>query len=269
MKTTKPFLVLAALALGIGSASAHRFWILPSSTVLSGDEPWVTFDAAVSNNLFFADHHAPEPGIFKATGPDGKPAELRNAAKGRYRSTFDLKLEKPGTYKIFTVRELMIAEWKENGKEEHFRGSAAEFEEEGIAKKPGVEVRESISRVETYVTNGEPNKDALQPTGKGLEIVFEKTAPNDLFAGETATFVLHMNGKPAAGIEVTTIPGGDRYRSESGEITTKTNDKGEFEVKWPEAGRYWMNASVKQEGEDKSKPARRFAFTGVFEVLPE
>ena len=56
---TKPLLALAALITLTSPALAHRFWILPSATVLSGDEPWVTFDAAVSNNLFFADHVAP------------------------------------------------------------------------------------------------------------------------------------------------------------------------------------------------------------------
>jgi type IV secretory pathway VirJ component len=36
---------------------AHRGWIVPSATVLSGDGAWVTLDAAVSNELFYADHN--------------------------------------------------------------------------------------------------------------------------------------------------------------------------------------------------------------------
>lgn len=49
----------AALALAISlplSAQAHRAWMLPSSTVLSGEDPWVTVDAAVSNDLFYFEH---------------------------------------------------------------------------------------------------------------------------------------------------------------------------------------------------------------------
>ena len=38
------------------SAQAHRAWMLPSATVLSGDEVWVTVDAAVSNDLFYFEH---------------------------------------------------------------------------------------------------------------------------------------------------------------------------------------------------------------------
>ncbi|MFT4251420.1 MAG: DUF4198 domain-containing protein, partial [Caulobacter sp.] len=44
---------LAALPL---AAHAHRGWLVPSATVLSGDGAWVTVDAAVSNELFYPDH---------------------------------------------------------------------------------------------------------------------------------------------------------------------------------------------------------------------
>jgi hypothetical protein len=33
-------------------AQAHRAWLLPSATVLSGTDAWVTVDAAISNDLF-------------------------------------------------------------------------------------------------------------------------------------------------------------------------------------------------------------------------
>ena len=55
----KPMIKWTALALAVClplSANAHRAWMLPSATVLSGDEPWVTVDAAVSNNLFNLEH---------------------------------------------------------------------------------------------------------------------------------------------------------------------------------------------------------------------
>lgn len=269
MKATPSILaLLAVLACGTGNVSAHRFWIVPSSTVLSGDDPWVTFDAAVSNNLFFADHHAPELEIFTATGPDGKPVKLQNGAEGKYRTTFDLQLTKPGTYKIATVRELVSASWKEAGEDKRFRGTAEEFAEKKIAEKSDVQVTHSASRVETYVTRGEPNTEALKPTGKGLEIVFSKTGPNDLFAKEKATFGLSFDGKPAAGVKVTIIKGDDRYRADAGEITATTNEQGEFEVTWPDAGRFWVNASINQPATEKS-PAKRSSYTGVFEVLPE
>jgi uncharacterized GH25 family protein len=52
----RKWLVLA-LCLGLPlSAQAHRSWMLPSATVLSGDDVWVTVDAAVSNDLFYFEH---------------------------------------------------------------------------------------------------------------------------------------------------------------------------------------------------------------------
>src|SRR3546814_1162763 len=51
----------AALSLAIAlpfGASAHRAWMLPSSTVVSDDDVWVTVDAAISNDLFYFEHNA-------------------------------------------------------------------------------------------------------------------------------------------------------------------------------------------------------------------
>ena len=52
MKTSLSRLLTASalLALSVSPALAHRFWIIPSTSVLSGDDQWVTFDAAISNN---------------------------------------------------------------------------------------------------------------------------------------------------------------------------------------------------------------------------
>ena len=48
--------LLALAALAPLAAHAHHQWLLPSATVLSGNDPWVTVDAAVSNDLFYFEH---------------------------------------------------------------------------------------------------------------------------------------------------------------------------------------------------------------------
>ena len=49
MVLSRKWLVLAlCIGLPISAAQAHRSWMLPSATVLSGDDVWVTVDAAVS-----------------------------------------------------------------------------------------------------------------------------------------------------------------------------------------------------------------------------
>ena len=58
MKT--PLALLAALAVLAAplSAQAHRAWLAPSLTVLSGTDAWVAFDAGMSNGVFIPDHAA-------------------------------------------------------------------------------------------------------------------------------------------------------------------------------------------------------------------
>jgi hypothetical protein len=200
------------------SAQAHRAWILPSFTVLSGDDPWVGIDGAISNELFYADHRPMQLASVKALDPDGVEVPLQNAAVGKFRSTFDLQLTKVGTYKVFT----------QNGQ----------------------------SRTETFITRGAPSTGALKPTGVGLELQ-PVTHPNDLIAGEAARFIFLRDGKPVPGLEVTILPGESRYRDNPGEIKVTTSADGSFSVKWPEPGYYWMNASIPLPADAAAAPAPR------------
>ena len=132
-----------------------------------------------------------------------------------------------------------------------------------------MQVTQSAGRIETFITAGSPSEDALKPTGAGLELV-PVTHPNDLFAGEAATFRLVLDGKPATDLDVVVIPGGMRYRSAQGDINVKTDAKGEFVVTWPTAGMYWLEASL--EDDKTSVPQakqRRASYVGTFEVLPQ
>ena len=64
-------------------------WLLPSATVFSGTDGWVTVDAAVSNDLFFFDHQPLRLDGMKVWQPDGSEGALQNGATGRYRSVFE------------------------------------------------------------------------------------------------------------------------------------------------------------------------------------
>src|SRR3546814_144528 len=90
--------LVAALALALPAAAhAHDLWMLPSSTVLSGTDNWITVDAAVSNDKFYFNHAPLRLDNLQIQAPDGQPAEARNINKGKLRSTFDLHLDKAGT----------------------------------------------------------------------------------------------------------------------------------------------------------------------------
>lgn len=240
-KLTLSLALAAALAAPL-AAHAHRAWLLPSGTVFSGDEPWVTVDAAVSNDIFFADHNAGSLDGLVVIGPDGKPVQAANAAKGRYRSVFDVKLAQPGTYRIALVSEGLMASYKVGNESKRVRGSKAEVAKAIPANATEVRVTQAANRIETFVTAGKPTTDNLKPTGSGIELV-PVTHPNDLVAGEAATFRFVDGGKPAAGYNVIAILEGKRYRSELGEMTLKTDANGEVSIKWPAAGKYWLNVT--------------------------
>ena len=233
--------VAATLALTLPFAShAHRAWLLPSGTIYSGQQPWVSVDAAISNDIFYYEHNAAGLDNLLVIGPDGQPVQAENQAKGRYRSVFDVKLSQQGTYRIALVNDGLIASFKVGTETKRLRGTAESLAKEIPANAEDLRVSQSQSRVETFVTSGKPTTEALKPTGRGIELV-PVTHPNDLVEGDTATFRFLDNGKPAAGYSAAVILAGLRYRSELGEIRLTTDAKGEIQVKWPAAGMYWVN----------------------------
>lgn len=277
MRFSKSFMSLFSLVLLSGAAveaQAHRAWVVPSSTVLSGEEAWVTFDAAISNTLFHADHAAMRLEGVSVVQPDGKAGAIENGHTGKYRSTFDLQLKQPGTYKVATASGGLMARWEDaegNRKMWPGRGQAAnekDFSKAVPKDARNLQVSRNWRRMETFVTAGAPTTGALKTTGEGLELE-AITHPNDLFAGESAEFRLLFNGAPAAGAKVTVIAGAMRYRNQQEEIELTADKEGRIKITWPNAGMYWLSASYR---DDKAAPPatqRSGSYTATFEVLPE
>lgn len=258
---------VALAALSTGAAHAHRAWFVPSSTVVSGDNAWVTIDGAISNNLFFPDHRPMQIAQISVAGPDGKPVEIANATVGQYRTTFDIKLDQKGTYRIAQANSGFNASYKEGGETKRWRGTMQEFVSQGIDKKTGVELTATSRRVETFVTNGAPSD--IKATGKGLELVAGATHPNDLYSGEEAVFKMLDNGKPAANVEVTLIMGGDRYRDQAGEVNLKTGADGALKVKFEDPGMYWLEAETRGTTAMEGRQLKtQSTYVAVLEVLP-
>lgn len=254
---------LAAFAMPM-SAQAHRAWLAPTSTVLSGADAWVGFDAGMSNGVFIPDHAAMNLAGLVITAPDGSTAAPVNAMTGKYRSTFDLHLTQAGTYRIANVSGGVMVTYKQGGEAKRWRGAEADMAASIPADATDVVATRSNSRTETFVTLGEPS--AITLTNQGIELV-PVTHPNDLAAGEPATFKLVRDGQPAADLEVTIARGGTRYRDNPEEMTVRTGADGAFTVTWPEPGMYWMNASIRTPASG-DQLAYNAAYNGVVEVLP-
>ena len=266
----KPALVLTAVLAALPfSALAHKPWLLPSQTVIAGEQPWITVDAAVSNDLFYFNHVPLGLDNLTITAPDGSVEQPENPATGRYRSVFDLQLKQTGTYRLAVVNSGLFASWKEAGKPKRWRGDQQRFANEVPKNAQDLQVSQSLGRVETFVTNGAPNETALKPTGQGIELI-PVTHPNDLFANEPAKFKLQIDGKPAADLQVEIVRGGTRYRNAQDEIKLKTDAQGSFSVTWPEAGMYWLQtASEDTRTTLPQATKRRLSYVATLEVLPQ
>lgn len=266
MKRTALVFALAALPF---AALAHKAWLQPSQTVVAGENPVVTVDAAVSNDLFYFNHVPLKLDNLVIVAPDGSKQAPTNPATGKYRSVFDVELKQTGTYRIGVINDYATASWEENGQPKRWRGTPAAFATEVPKNAKNLQTGQSVSRVETFVTNGSPNDAALKPSGNGLELV-PVTHPNDLFAKEEAKFRFQIDGKPAAGLEIEIVRGGTRYRNAQDEIKAKTDANGEFSVTWPEAGMYWLEATS-QDAKVTVPGAkqRRLGYVVTLEVLPQ
>jgi len=266
----RSLILAAAIALAVPfTASAHKAWLRPSQTVLAGTDPWITVDAAVSNDLFYFNHVPLRLDNLAITAPDGSRIEPQNMATGQYRNTFDVQLTQPGTYRIAVVNSGLSGSWEEDGKPKRWRGTPASFATEVPKDAKNLKISQNVGRVETFVTNGSPSETALKTTGEGMELV-PLTHPNDLFAGEAARFRLLVDGKPAQGVEFEIVRGETRYRNAQDEIKAVTDAKGEFAVTWPEAGMYWLEAT--REDDKTSLPQagqRRLSYVATLEVLPQ
>lgn len=272
MKNVRKLLLAAAMGISlIGvsmGAQAHRAWMVPSGTVMSGSDAWVTVDVAVANGLFVFDHVPLRLDRLTVTMPGGKTLAPENVHTGKLRSVFDLHLTALGTYRLQVLNSGLFAQYQENGKPKRWRGSEEALAKEVPANAEGLKVTETMGRVETFVTLGAPDKKVLTSMGKGLELE-ALTHPNDLVAKEAARFRFLIDGKPAADLDVSVIPGGTRYRDDSGEMRLKTDKEGKVTVAWPQAGWYYLAVSS-QDDKTTSKKAkeRRLSYAATFEVLP-
>ncbi len=266
MKLNRSLAVLVVPMLLPMTAHAHKAWLLPSETVLA-TSAWVTVDAAVSNDLFYFNHNPLRLENLTVTAPDGSRLEPQNVGKGKYRSTFDLDLQKPGTYRIATASNSLNATYEVDGAQKRYRGSAEDFSKQVPANAAKLVVQQNQQRVETFVTVGKPSDSAMKLSGVGLELL-PVTHPNDLYAGEPAKFRFVLDGKPAQGVEIEIVPGGSRYRDHQRELKLTSDAAGEISITWPEAGMYWLEATLRDVKASVPQAGQRNATDiGTFEVL--
>src|SRR5690606_10627271 len=154
--------------------------------------PWITVDAAVSNDIFYFEHFPLQiegvgqpfvrPGSdpnaparpranLQITKPDGSSAQPQHGNTGRYRSTFDVELDQKGTWKLAIASQGLFARYEVDGEKKRWMGKPEDLKKDIPANAKDLEVTQTSSRNEFYVTSGAPTDKVLKPSGKGLELV--------------------------------------------------------------------------------------------------
>ncbi|GGF73153.1 DUF4198 domain-containing protein [Alteromonas lipolytica] len=262
-----------ALALTSTVTHAHRVWVKPSATTVSGDSEWITFDAAVANSIFSADHVALPADRLTVVSPSGQPVPIQNSQKLRYRSVFDVELTEPGTYKVFNASQTLTAFWQDANGERHFwpgrgkTGSVEEFYKAVPQDAKELMVTDSARRLEVYVTLGAPTARNNQLTGRGLELK-ALTHPNDAYTGEPLEFQFYMNGEVAPQTAVTLVKEGEKYRDTNKSKALTADANGLISLQIDEPGMYWLEAEYEDENVAPPAMKRTGTYVLIFEVLP-
>lgn len=174
--------------------AAHTPYLAPGSFEPQA-QSWVTLDAAFAETFFVPDaafdHSRPV-----VVAPDGSVAPVAHVQVLHQRTVLEHQLPAAkGTYRFSTGPRLgaVFRTWELDGK----RGGSRDADEPLPKGAKLLSHFQSLTLAETYLSVGAPDRGALAPYGKGLELV-PITHPSDLYAGENFAFEVRFDGKPLA-----------------------------------------------------------------------
>lgn len=260
----------AALLAASPLASAHRMWIKPTTTVVSGENEWISFDGAIANGIFTPDHYPMPVDRLTATAPSGKTVQLQHQQQLKYRSVFDLELTEKGTYKVASASNTLMARWTDDNGERHMwpgRGKTGTLEEFKQQVPANADVAQTSRKIEVFVTAGAPSDSVLKNTGEGLEMVAH-THPNDAYTGEDIIFGFTIDGEKAVGASVVVVKEGEKYRDNNDDIKLTTDEKGNITLNVDEPGMYWLEAEYEDNKAKAPASKRMGTYITTIEVLP-
>ena len=268
MKLSRTTLALLILMLFSPLSLAHKRWFMPTDFVLSEPET-VTVDFTASNNIFFVDAGMPLAGV-TVLSPTATVIPLLKPQEGVRRSSFDIQVSEPGTYRIsVSGAPLYFVSYKVPGKHEaqHDRGTLAGLKADLPTQATEIAFAESQSLIETFLTLGNTTMPANDGDNSGLRMALKDTHPNALCTDEPARFAFTLDGKPLPGLTVSVQPEDSRYRDVQGVNELVTDNEGTVEISWPTAGRYLLEAGLEQDVGDGEIRKRYYNYFLTLEVL--
>lgn len=263
MKFSRLFYLAGLITLSLNQVQAHVPYLTPASF-----EPvrgWVTLEAAFADRFFLPEANF-DKSKFVVLTPDGQqrpPAELVSV---RSRTVLDDELSSKGTYKYSTGQRLgaVFHSYQHNGKTENSR-------DPNFVLPAGATLTahfQSVTKAETYISQGKPSNQVLKASGQGLEIEFS-SHPNDLFSGQPIKGRLLLDGQPLPGSALELHHTGKGTDSEkTAPLSSQTNAQGQFSLQPTEAGVFLLLARHRAPAPAGAKaPAYSYTTTVVLETV--
>lgn len=253
-------------------AQAHKRWMVASTTELSGEKAeWVSVDGSISNQVFDAERTLPLSGL-KIVAPDGNVVSAEQMHQGKTKSTFDIEIAQAGTYRVSNRMEMFFVQYRVPGATKPKRARAASLQ--GVKNKvpanaTDVAFMKSDGLIETFITKGNPSTKAFEKRSQsGIELV-PITHPNDVYAGETASFKIFLNGQPARNITYSYLPADNRFRNQELETKGQADEQGVITFKPQQSGRYLLEVSAKVPQNSGQIKQVFYAYFATLEVKPQ
>lgn len=231
-RLTAAMLAGVMLALNGGAALAHQPYLRPNVFDATGRDH-VTVEASFTEDVFAAEV-VMRSDFFHVVGPNGD-TPIASVTYLRDLAVFEAATPVDGTYRLSSgPRQGRTAQMYRNAD-----GEWKMVGEEDGTPPPGAELVnvQSITVADVYVTRGAASTEALQPTGRGLELK-PVTHPNQIVAGEDAVFEVLLNGEPLAGAPVTVFREAGRWDGRKVEADVVTGPDGRFTVRAADPGAY-------------------------------
>lgn len=279
------------LACALGAvAAAPAFggaFVLPLNFAPSRD--FATIQAGQADNYFTSQGPIRAAGDFIAIDPKGAVSKLGTGTNFHEMTVVEAPMTSEGTWRISTGDRVgrttpwvkIGDDWRQvrapqpagrggpGGPGGEGRGGPPQVEEADIPAGAERMTAIQMTKAETYVSKGAPNKAALAPTGKGLELV-PVTHPDEVYAGEPFKFGFTNDGKPVEGLTYTVVKGAEQYAESQAHPTGKTDAKGAGSVTLKDPGVYVLEANWPGPGgppQPGAAPAPlSIAYTLTFEV---
>jgi uncharacterized GH25 family protein len=246
-------------------AAAHTPYLAPSDFAPRAGQT-IALDASFAET-FFVPEVAFDDSRFAVTTPAGQTAAVDavQVMKTRTVAEYTLPADAHGTYRLGTGPRLgaLFRTWERDGKRESTRDPAVKIP----AGAKVISDFQSLTRAETYVSVGAPDRGALAARGSGLEFV-PVTHPDDLYVGESFEFLVQYDGKPLAGqkVEITEAVWTSDRPPQAATVTTDARGHATFALR--QAGT-WLALARYRSPAPAGAPVPEYSnsYTLVFRVL--